>query len=81
MAGAGSIFGHDTRTIDDLQKHTDNDRDRAEQAYGEAAGTILRGVEQKSQTKEVPKTFGHDPQTSREGRLATPIAAFKCEHE
>jgi hypothetical protein len=53
MAGLlEAIFGHDTQTIEDLRKHTGNDRDRAEKAYGAAAGTILRGVEEKSQTKE-----------------------------
>jgi|SoiMetStandDraft_5_1073268.scaffolds.fasta_scaffold252875_1 hypothetical protein len=53
MAGLlDAIFGHDTQTIDDLRQHTGDDPDRAEQAYGAAAGTILRGVEQKSQTKQ-----------------------------
>jgi hypothetical protein len=53
MAGLlEAIFGHDTQTIDDLRDYTGDDRDRAEKAYGAAAGTILRGVEQKSQTKE-----------------------------
>jgi hypothetical protein len=53
MAGLlEAIFGKDTETVDDLRNYTGNDRDRAEKAYGAAAGTILRGVEQKSQTKE-----------------------------
>jgi hypothetical protein len=53
MAGLlEAIFGQDTETVDDLRRYTGNDRDRAEKAYGAAAGTILRGVEQKSQTKE-----------------------------
>jgi hypothetical protein len=53
MAGLlEAIFGHDTETIDDLRNYTGDDRDRAEKAYGAAAGTILRGVEQKSQTQE-----------------------------
>jgi hypothetical protein len=53
MAGLlEAIFGHDTQTIDDLRDYTGDDRDRAEKAYGAAAGTILRGVEHKSQTKE-----------------------------
>ena len=53
MAGLlEAIFGLNEQTVDDLRKYTDNDRDRAEKAYGAAAGTIIRGVEQKSQTKE-----------------------------
>jgi hypothetical protein len=53
MAGLlDAIFGHDTQTIDDLRQHTGHDPDRAEQAYGAAAGTILRGVEKKSQTRD-----------------------------
>jgi hypothetical protein len=53
MAGLlEAIFGHDTETIEELRQHTGDDRDRAEKAYGAAAGTILRGVEEKSQTKE-----------------------------
>jgi hypothetical protein len=47
-----ALFGEDTATIDQLQTHTGNDRDRAERAYGAAAGTILRGLEEKAQTKE-----------------------------
>jgi hypothetical protein len=59
MAGLlEAIFGHDTQTIEDLRDYTGDDRDRAEKAYGAAAGTILRGVEQKSQTKEGPRAFG-----------------------
>jgi hypothetical protein len=53
MAGLlDAIFGHDTQTVEDLREHTGDDPDRAEQAYSAAAGTILRGVEQTSQTKE-----------------------------
>jgi hypothetical protein len=47
-----ALFGEDTETIEQLQKHTGNDRQRAEQAYTAAAGTILRGLEAKTQTKE-----------------------------
>jgi len=47
-----ALFGEDTATVDRLQAHTGNDRDRAEQAYSAAAGTILQGLEQKAQTKE-----------------------------
>ena len=35
-----------------MRTHTGNDPKRAEQAYSAAAGTILRGIEAKSQTKE-----------------------------
>jgi uncharacterized protein DUF937 len=53
MAGLlEEIFGADTDTVEQVQRHTGNDRDKAEQAYGAAVGTILRGVEKKSQTKE-----------------------------
>jgi hypothetical protein len=53
MAGLlEAIFGEHTQTVDDLRNHTGNDRKKAEQAYGAAAGTILRGVEEKSKTKE-----------------------------
>jgi hypothetical protein len=52
MAGLlEALFGHDTETVEQLRTYT-GDRKKAEQAYGAAAGTILRGVEQKSQTKE-----------------------------
>jgi hypothetical protein len=53
MAGLlEALFGHDTETVEKLRTYTGDDRQRAEQAYGAAAGTILRGVEEKSQTKE-----------------------------
>jgi hypothetical protein len=47
-----SLFGVDTNTVERLRTHTGNDRGRAEQAYSAAAGTILRGLEAKSQTEE-----------------------------
>src|SRR5262245_38836169 len=47
-----ALLGGDTSTIDKVRAHTDDDPDRAEQAYSAAAGTILRGLETKSQTKE-----------------------------
>jgi Bacterial protein of unknown function (DUF937) len=47
-----ALFGEDTETVEQLRTYTGDDRRRAEQAYGAAAGTILRGVEKKSQTKE-----------------------------
>jgi hypothetical protein len=47
-----ALFGEDTQTVDRVQTHIGDDRKRAEQAYGAAVGTILRGVEKKSQTKE-----------------------------
>jgi hypothetical protein len=53
MAGLlEALFGHDTETVEKLRTYTGDDRKRAEQAYGAAAGTILRGVEEKSKTKE-----------------------------
>jgi Bacterial protein of unknown function (DUF937) len=51
-----SLFGHDTQTVDDLRAHTGDDRNKAEQAYTAAAGTILRGLETKSQTEEGAKS-------------------------
>jgi hypothetical protein len=47
-----ALFGEDTETLEQVRTHTGNDRKRAEQAYGAAAGTILRGIEKKSQTEE-----------------------------
>lgn len=53
MAGLlEALFGQDTQTLEDLREHTGDNPERAEQAYGAAAGTILRGVEQKSQTRQ-----------------------------
>jgi hypothetical protein len=53
MAGLlEALFGEDTQTVEQVRTHTGNDRKRAEQAYSAAAGTILRGVEEKTQTKE-----------------------------
>jgi hypothetical protein len=47
-----ALFGEDTETVEQVRTHTGNDRQRAEQAYSAAAGTILRGLEKKSQTEE-----------------------------
>lgn len=47
-----ALLGNDTETVDRVKTHTGNDRKRAEQAYGAAVGTILRGIEKKSETKE-----------------------------
>jgi hypothetical protein len=47
-----AIFGTDEETVDRVKQHTGNDRRKAEQAYGAAAGTILRGLEAKTKTKE-----------------------------
>jgi hypothetical protein len=47
-----AILGVDNETVEKLRTHTANDRNRAEQAYTAAAGTILRGLEAKTQTKE-----------------------------
>jgi hypothetical protein len=53
MAGLlEALFGQDTETVERVRKDTGVDRKRAEQAYSAAVGTILRGIEQKSQTKE-----------------------------
>jgi hypothetical protein len=47
-----ALFAEDTETVERLRTHTGNDRKRAEQAYSAAAGTILRGLEAKTQTEE-----------------------------
>jgi Bacterial protein of unknown function (DUF937) len=47
-----SLLGNDTQTIDKLRAHTGGDPQRAEQAYGAAVGTILRGLQDKSETDE-----------------------------
>jgi len=47
-----ALLGDDTRTIEQVRPHTGNDPRRAEQAYGAAVGTILRGLETQSQTKQ-----------------------------
>src|SRR5262245_36812281 len=47
-----ALLGEDTDTIERLRAHTGNDPKRAEQAYGAAVGTILRGLEAKTQTEE-----------------------------
>lgn len=47
-----ALFGENTETVEQLRKHTGNDRRRAKQAYSAAAGTILRGLEAKSQAEE-----------------------------
>jgi hypothetical protein len=47
-----SLFGVDTNTVERLRAYTGDDPQRAEQAYTAAAGTILRGLEAKTQTDE-----------------------------
>lgn len=47
-----ALLGQDTSTVDQVRAHTGNDPKRAEQAYGAAVGTILRGLETKTQTTE-----------------------------
>lgn len=47
-----ALLGQDTNAVDQVRAHTGNDPKRAEQAYGAAVGTILRGLETKTQTKE-----------------------------
>jgi Bacterial protein of unknown function (DUF937) len=47
-----ALLGEDTETVEQVRSHTGNDPKRAEQAYGAAVGTILRGLEAKSQTEE-----------------------------
>lgn len=47
-----AIFGADEETVEKVRQHTGNDRQKAERAYSAAAGTILRGLEAKTQTKQ-----------------------------
>ncbi|TWU20735.1 DUF937 domain-containing protein [Bythopirellula polymerisocia] len=47
-----ALLGGGTHTVEKVSKDTGIDANRAEQAYGAAVGTILRGLEAKSQTKE-----------------------------
>jgi hypothetical protein len=47
-----ALLGDDTETFEQVRTHTGSDRKRAEQAYGAAVGTILRGLETKSQSEE-----------------------------
>src|SRR5262245_49677091 len=47
-----ALLGEDTETVDQLRAHTGGDPKRAEQAYSAAVGTILKGLETKSQTEE-----------------------------
>jgi hypothetical protein len=47
-----SLFAEDTDTIERVRRHTGKDPKKAEQAYCAAAGTILRGLEAKTQTEE-----------------------------
>src|SRR5262245_30135401 len=47
-----ALLGDDTQTVEQVRRHTNDDPQRAEQAYGAAVGTILRGLEAKSQTEE-----------------------------
>ncbi len=51
------IFGNDMQTLDRLREHTGDDPKKAEQAYSAAAGTIIRGLEAKSQTEEGAKNI------------------------
>lgn len=53
MAGLlEALLGEDTETIDRLRGYTGNDQRKAQQAYGAAVGTILRGLEAKTKTPE-----------------------------
>jgi hypothetical protein len=47
-----ALFADDTDTIQRVRSETGDDSKKAEQAYSAAVGTILRGVEAKSQSKE-----------------------------
>ena len=47
-----SLLGNDTETIDKLRPHTDGDPQRAEHAYGAAVGTILRGLQDRTETED-----------------------------
>jgi hypothetical protein len=44
-----ALFGEDTQTVERVRAHTGGDPRRAEQAYSAAVGTILRGLEAKSE--------------------------------
>lgn len=53
MAGLlEALLAEETGAVDQVQAATGNDRKRAEQAYGAAVGTLLRGLEQKTQSAE-----------------------------
>ncbi|MGE3243065.1 MAG: DUF937 domain-containing protein [Pirellulales bacterium] len=47
-----ALLGEDSETIDKVRTNTGIDRKQAQQAYGAAVGTILRGLEAKTQTEE-----------------------------
>jgi hypothetical protein len=47
-----ALLGEDRETIEQVRAHTGDDPKRAEQAYSAAVGTILRGLEAKTQTDE-----------------------------
>ena len=47
-----ALLGGDTETVEQVRSHLGNDHKRGEQAHAAAVGTILRGLEAKSQTKE-----------------------------
>jgi hypothetical protein len=47
-----ALLGEDTETVERVRKHTGDDRRRAEQAYTAAVGTIVRGLEAKTETEE-----------------------------
>jgi hypothetical protein len=53
MAGLlEALLGANTNTVEKVRSHTGNDPQRAEQAYSAAVGTILRGLEAKTQSPE-----------------------------
>jgi hypothetical protein len=47
-----ALLGEETETVEQVRAHTGNDRKRAEQAYTAAVGTIVRGLQAKTQTQE-----------------------------
>lgn len=47
-----ALLGDHSRTIEQVRSHTGNDPQRAEQAYGAAVGTILKGLETRAQSQE-----------------------------
>lgn len=47
-----ALLGDETETFEQVRAQTGNDPKRAEQAYSAAVGTILSGLEAKSQTQE-----------------------------
>ncbi len=47
-----ALLGAGNQTVEQVRTTTGNDAKRAEQAYGAAIGTIMRGLEKKAETQE-----------------------------